>query len=68
MAQTTIMALPMCPWALLSGATVYISVMGGYATFIGPMTGLMVCDYVLVRKKHMKLSSLVGRSCPFQPL
>ena len=30
------MALPMCPWALLSGATVYISVMGGYATFIGP--------------------------------
>ena len=53
------MALPMCPWALVSGATVYISVMSGYATFLGPMTGLMVFDYVLIRKQKMKLSSLV---------
>jgi hypothetical protein len=57
---TTVMALPMCPWALLSGATVYISVMSGYATFLGPMTGLMVFDYVLVRKQKMKLSALVS--------
>ena len=54
------MALPMCPWALLSGATVYISVMGGYATFIAPMTGLMVFDYLFIRKQNMKLSSLVS--------
>jgi NCS1 family nucleobase:cation symporter-1 len=59
---TTVMALPMCPWALLSGATVYISVMSGYATFLGPMTGLMVFDYVLVRKQKMKLSALVSDS------
>ncbi|KAK4684535.1 nucleobase:cation symporter-1, NCS1 family, partial [Tremellales sp. Uapishka_1] len=55
---TTLMALPMCPWALVSGATVYISVMGGYATFLAPMTGIMVADYCLVRKRKMKLSSL----------
>ncbi|ORX40323.1 NCS1 nucleoside transporter family [Kockovaella imperatae] len=59
---TTLMALPMCPWALLSGATVFISVMGGYATFLGPMTGVMVFDYVVVRKQKMKLSSLYDAS------
>jgi len=56
------MALPMCPWALLSGATVFISVMGGYATFLAPICGLMVCDYILVRRGQIKLSSLVSVS------
>nr|XP_018259521.1 uncharacterized protein I303_07589 [Kwoniella dejecticola CBS 10117]OBR81679.1 hypothetical protein I303_07589 [Kwoniella dejecticola CBS 10117] len=55
---TTLMALPMCPWALVSGATVYISVMSGYATFLAPMTGLMVFDYMFVRKRKVKLSNL----------
>jgi NCS1 family nucleobase:cation symporter-1 len=55
------MALPMCPWALLSGATVFISVMGGYATFLAPICGLMVSDYLLVRRGNVKLSSLVSR-------
>jgi hypothetical protein len=57
--QTTAFALPMCPWALVSGATVFISVMGGYATFLGPMTGVMISDFILIRKQKMKLSSLV---------
>ncbi len=61
------MALPMCPWALVSGATVFISVMSGYATFLAPITGLMVFDYVFVRKQKMKLSSLV-RSLLLTPL
>jgi purine-cytosine permease-like protein len=55
------MALPMCPWALVSGATVFISVMGGYATFLAPMTGVMLSDYFLIRKRNMKLSALVSR-------
>ena len=50
----------MCPWALVSGATVFIAVMGGYATFLGPMTGVMISDYVLIRKQNMKLTSLVS--------
>ncbi len=65
--ETTAMALPMCPWALVSGATVFISVMSGYATFLAPITGLMVFDYVFVRKQKMKLSSLV-RSLLLTPL
>nr|XP_019050933.1 hypothetical protein I302_01376 [Kwoniella bestiolae CBS 10118]OCF29863.1 hypothetical protein I302_01376 [Kwoniella bestiolae CBS 10118] len=56
--QTTLMALPMCPWALVSGATVYISVMSGYATFLAPMTGMMVFDYIFIRKRKVKLSDL----------
>lgn len=55
---TTLMALPMCPWALLSGATVYISVMGGYGTFLAPMTGIMVFDYIFVHHRKVKLSAL----------
>lgn len=60
------MAFPMCPWALLSGATVFISVMGGYATFLAPICGLMVCDYILVRKGKVKLTSLVSQSITFR--
>lgn len=30
-----------------------------YATFLAPMCGLMVCDYLLVRRGNVKLTSLV---------
>jgi NCS1 family nucleobase:cation symporter-1 len=48
----------MCPWALVSGATVFISVMSGYATFLAPMTGIMLADYIVVRRQNVKLSGL----------
>ncbi|WWC70335.1 uncharacterized protein I206_104285 [Kwoniella pini CBS 10737] len=55
---TLVMSIAMCPWALSSGATAFISVMSGYAVFLAPMTGLMVFDYFFVHKRQVKLSAL----------
>lgn len=46
------------PWTLLNGASKFLTVLGGYGVFIGPMTGVMFSDYFLVRKQILKLSDL----------
>uniref|UniRef100_A0A093UZ44 Putative permease C29B12.14c n=1 Tax=Talaromyces marneffei PM1 TaxID=1077442 RepID=A0A093UZ44_TALMA len=46
------------PWALLNGASKFLTVLGGYGVFIGPMTGVMFSDYFLIRKQILKLSDL----------
>lgn len=46
------------PWQLLSSGSTFISVMGAYAVFLGPMTGMMICDFWLVRKCQIKLTHL----------
>lgn len=59
---TLAVSVGMCPWALLSGATAFINVMSGYATFLGPITGMMVFDYFFVRHRKFKLTSLYDGS------
>lgn len=52
------MAFVMQPWKLLNGASTFLTVMGGYAVFLGPMTGVMFADYYIVRQQNLKLTSL----------
>jgi nucleobase:cation symporter-1, NCS1 family len=52
------LSIAMCPWELLASAGTFISVMGAYSVFLGPMCGLQICDYFLVRKQKVKLSDL----------
>lgn len=53
-----ILSLVLCPWQLLSSAAVFISVLSAYSVFLGPIIGIQVCDYWLVRKRKLKLSDL----------
>lgn len=53
-----ILSLALCPWQLLSSAAVFISVLSAYSVFLGPIIGIQVCDYWLVRKRKLKLSDL----------
>ncbi|KAH3669214.1 hypothetical protein OGAPHI_001335 [Ogataea philodendri] len=46
------------PWQLLSTAGVFINVMSAYAVLLGAMTGIMVCDYWVVRKRKLRLTHL----------
>jgi nucleobase:cation symporter-1, NCS1 family len=48
----------MCPWQLLSSAATFISVLSAYSVFLGPMVGIMVCDYWVLRHRRVKLSDL----------
>ncbi|KXT05212.1 hypothetical protein AC578_8374 [Pseudocercospora eumusae] len=53
-----ILSIAMCPWQLLSAASTFISVLSAYSVFLGPMVGIMTCDYWILRKRKLKLSDL----------
>lgn len=54
----SVVAFIVQPWQLLNGASKFLNVLGGYGVFLGPMTGIMFCDYFIVRRRIFKLSDL----------
>ncbi|KAJ7082975.1 NCS1 nucleoside transporter family [Mycena epipterygia] len=55
---TAVVGLAINPWKLLNSANTFITVLSSFAVFLGPATGLMVADYVIVRKRKLRLSHL----------
>ena len=53
-----IISCAMCPWELLASASVFISVLSAYSVFLGPMVGIYVCEYWVLRQRRIKLSDL----------
>lgn len=53
-----LLSICLCPWQLLSSAAVFISVLSAYSVFLGPIIGIQVCDYWLIRRRKLKLSDL----------
>jgi hypothetical protein len=53
-----ILSAAMCPWELLNAASTFISVLSAYSVFLGPMVGIMCCEYWVLRKRRIKLSDL----------
>lgn len=46
------------PWKILASASTFLSFMGGYAMFLGPISGIMASDYWLVKKRKINVPSL----------
>ncbi|KAF8977043.1 permease for cytosine/purines, uracil, thiamine, allantoin-domain-containing protein [Cyathus striatus] len=46
------------PWRILNTANSFISAISGYAVFLGPLTGIMIVDYHILRQRKLKLSHL----------
>ncbi|KAI1324650.1 permease for cytosine/purines, uracil, thiamine, allantoin-domain-containing protein [Xylariaceae sp. FL0255] len=46
------------PWKILSSAETFISFLGGYAVFLGPIAGIMVADFWLVKKGAVDIPAL----------
>ncbi|KAH7020733.1 NCS1 nucleoside transporter [Microdochium trichocladiopsis] len=38
------------PWLMVSSAYVFLSFMSGYAIFLGPMSGMLTCDFWLIQR------------------
>ncbi|KAI0641784.1 NCS1 nucleoside transporter family [Trametes meyenii] len=55
---TAVLGIVICPWKLLTGASVFLTVLSSFAVFLGPLTGVMVSDYLIVRRKKLRLSHL----------
>ncbi|KAE9582174.1 Transporter aclS [Colletotrichum fructicola] len=53
-----VLSIALCPWELLSSASVFISVLSAYSVFLGPVIGIQICDYFIIRRRKIKLSDL----------
>jgi len=58
MCLMSMLAFIIQPWQLMNGASKFLTVLGGYGVFLGPMTGIMFADYFLVRHRLLKLTDL----------
>ena len=56
---TGFLGLAMQPWKLMATADSYIfGWLEGYAGLMGPIAGIMICDYFLIRRTKLSLYSL----------
>jgi len=56
------MGIALMPWKLLANYKTFIlGWPGGYAAFLGPVAGIMICDYFLVRKRNLQVEDLYLR-------
>ncbi|KAF8234316.1 NCS1 nucleoside transporter [Tricholoma matsutake] len=58
-----ILAFAICPWEIEAKATRFLAFLGGYTVFLGPLLGIMLSDFFLVRKcKGFHIRSLFRSS------
>lgn len=55
---TAALSMACNPWRLVNTATVFISVLGSYSVFLGPMTGLMISSYFVVMRRKIKVDDM----------
>jgi NCS1 family nucleobase:cation symporter-1 len=59
---TGVVGILMMPWKLLSTFSSYIfGWLVGCSALLGPIAGIMICDYYLVRKRHLRVEDLYRR-------
>jgi NCS1 family nucleobase:cation symporter-1 len=59
---TCFMGIATMPWKLLADYKTFIlGWLGGYAAFLGPVAGIMICDYFLVRRGVLQVDDLYLR-------
>src|SRR6201997_1633197 len=59
---TCFMGIALMPWKLLSDYKTFIlGWLGGYAAFLGPVAGIMICDYFVIRRRVLRLNDLYLR-------
>jgi NCS1 family nucleobase:cation symporter-1 len=59
---TGFLGLAMCPWKLLATPDSYIfGWLVGYSGLLGPVAGIMVCDYFFIRGTVLDVNSLYHR-------
>src|SRR3954469_5121567 len=64
---TCFMGVAMMPWKLLANHKTFIfGWLGGYAAVLGPVAGIMICDYFLVRRKILSVDGLYLRGSEYE--
>ena len=56
---TAVLGIVIMPWRLLSDYSAYIfGWLVGYSGFLGPVAGILICDYYLIKKQRLKVIDL----------
>jgi NCS1 family nucleobase:cation symporter-1 len=59
---TCFVGVAMMPWKLLASYGTFIfGWLGGYAAFLGPVAGIMICDYFVIRRRLLIVDDLYLR-------
>jgi nucleobase:cation symporter-1, NCS1 family len=57
----------MMPWKLLANYRTFIlGWLGGYAALLGPLAGILICDYYLVRRRLLAVDDLYLRGGAYE--
>jgi NCS1 family nucleobase:cation symporter-1 len=61
------MGIALMPWKLLSSYSTFIfGWLGGYAAFLGPVAGIMICDYFIIRRRVLLVDDLYLRKGAYE--
>jgi NCS1 family nucleobase:cation symporter-1 len=64
---TGVVGILMMPWKLLSDFSSYIfGWLVGCSAFLGPIAGIMICDYYLVRRRRLAVGDLYRRGGAYE--
>ncbi len=64
---TCFMGIAIMPWKLLSSYKTFIfGWLGGYAAFLGPVAGIMICDYFVIRRRVLAVEDLYLRGGQYE--
>src|SRR5436305_1314115 len=64
---TCFVGVAMMPWKLLANHRTFIfGWLGGYAVILGPVLGIMICDYFLIRRKCLLVDDLYLRGGEYE--
>ena len=64
---TCFMGVAMMPWKLLADYGTFIfGWLGGYAAFLGPVAGIMICDYFVIRRRELLVEDLYLRDGAYE--
>lgn len=56
-----ILAVCTTPWNILASSQNFLSFLNGYSVFLGPLCGIMLCDYWVLRRQYLNLEQLYTR-------
>jgi NCS1 family nucleobase:cation symporter-1 len=64
---TCFMGVALMPWKLLSSYSTFImGWLGGYAAVLGPVAGIMICDYFVIRRRVLNVEDLYLRNGAYE--
>jgi NCS1 family nucleobase:cation symporter-1 len=64
---TCFMGIVIMPWKLLDNYKTFIfGWLGGYAAFLGPVAGIMICDYWVIRRRKLLVDDLYLRGGAYE--